>query len=219
MSTIATKPYTSRRQAFFGCGAHFSKDIRGSIGPLMGLMFVPVLGIALTAFDYNRADSVKGSMQAAIDAAASAGAQHLGDPSADVAAIVRGYLKANLPAAYRDHPYELSVATDQSNLSIRMADRVPTTLISMAGIKSIAIAAEAHAERPVVAALPELSPQNGGGPGTEDLRAVSKALGLDHTPSAQELHQAEIEARKIIEELERGGDLPPELERMLGQLR
>ena len=195
----------------------FRQNIGGSIGPLMALMFVPVLGIALTALDYNRADGIKGSMQAATDAAATAAAQQLGEPGVNIADIVRGYLKANLPKHYRDHSYALTVAPDNSALSIRMTDSIPTTLLSFAGVKKIEIVAESRAERPKVA-VPE-TPEAGHGADNAGLREVQKALGLSRPPSEIELRQAETEARRILQELERGGDLPPELERMLGQLR
>ena len=55
----------------------FVGDAKGAIAPLFALIAVPVLGIAMTAYDYNRAEGMRAKLQVAVDNAAAAAAQRL----------------------------------------------------------------------------------------------------------------------------------------------
>jgi Flp pilus assembly protein TadG len=48
----------------------FLKDRRGGVAPMFALAIIPVVGLVGAAVDYSRANSIKASMQAAIDATA-----------------------------------------------------------------------------------------------------------------------------------------------------
>src|SRR6476659_9161551 len=50
--------------------AHFRKNCRGSIAPTFAIALIPVFGLMGAAVDYSRANSVRTSMQAALDATA-----------------------------------------------------------------------------------------------------------------------------------------------------
>lgn len=50
--------------------AHFLKDCKGGVAPLLGLLAIPLLGMVGAAVDYSRASSARTAMQAALDATA-----------------------------------------------------------------------------------------------------------------------------------------------------
>src|SRR5216117_338129 len=48
----------------------FLRDRRGGVAPMFALAIVPVIGFIGASVDYSRANSIKASMQAALDATA-----------------------------------------------------------------------------------------------------------------------------------------------------
>lgn len=217
--TASVRRWRQRAPAFLAPWLAFRDDRDGAIAVLFALIAVPIMGIALTALDYSRAESVKAKLQTAVDNAANAAAQHLGEPFDDVDLTVRNYLKANLTVDLQGVPYDITIAPEYSAISVSMKSRVPTTLLSFVGVRTLDVAVAATVKRPSpVEAVPDAStgkPHHG-----IDAKEIQKKFNLDHEPSEAELRQAEAQARDILQELERQGvDLPPEVQQMLGQLR
>jgi Flp pilus assembly protein TadG len=63
-------PLTRLRTESARAFARFSKDLRAGVAPLLGIAFVPMMGLVGAAVDYSRANAVRTSMQGALDAAA-----------------------------------------------------------------------------------------------------------------------------------------------------
>ena len=192
----------------------FARDRSGSIAPLFALIFVPVLGLALTAYDYNRATGVKASLQYAVDNAANAAAQRLNEPASDLSGVVRGFINSNLSKRYQDFPFTLTVAPGNSAVTVTMHDHVPTTLLIFAGIPSLEINVESTVQAPKVPELPKTTDHIP----LADLAGGQKGSGHQPDGLADESRAAEREIRAVIENLERSGGLSPELRRLLDGL-
>lgn len=188
----------------------FSRDVSGAIAPLFALIFIPIFGMALTAYDYNRATGVKAHLQHAVDNAANAAAQRLNGPAADLNGLVGAFLQANLSKTYQNYPFTMTATN--SSVTVTMHERVQTTLLAFAGVPYIEINVESTAQAPKV---PDIEKSDGHVP-LADLAATQKGSGSHHDASSGDVRAAERELRAVIEELERSGGLSPELRRLLG---
>ena len=98
--------------------ARFARNERGVVAIVFGIALLPAMILAGGATDYVRGTSLKAKAQGAADAAALAGARYLSKSDAELDAIVRGVLDANLPAAYRGRDFTLSRVDDGSALRV-----------------------------------------------------------------------------------------------------
>ncbi len=189
----------------------FSRDVSGAIAPLFALIFIPILALALTAYDYNHATGVKAHLQHAVDNAANAAAQRLDGPVGDLKGMVGAFLKANLSKNYQHYPFTMTATS--SSITVMMHERVPTTLLALAGVPYIEINVESTVQAPK---LPSIENDHGHVPLAEPVGAT-EGSGNNRAASSDEVRAAERELRAVIEELERSGELSPELRRMLGE--
>ncbi len=197
--------------------ADFRDDSCGVTAILFAAVAVPVLGLGLAAIDFGRAQTTKTEIQSAADSAASAGAKLLGHPRSEIEATIRGFLRTNLPANRREMDFVLIFGPDDTSLTVRLNSSVPTSILGIVGVKELDIAVESRADKPDP--IKQLqSPHRGVVP--ELPPAFSNGKGLDGM-TADDLKQAEQQARRILDELQRsGGDREvQELLRGLSQLR
>ena len=129
----------------------FSRDVSGAIAPLFALIFIPILALALTAYDYNHAMGVKAHLQHAVDNAANAAVQRLDGPVGDLKGMVGAFLKANLSKNYQHYPFTMTATS--SSITVMMHERVPTTLLALAGVPYIEINVGSTVQAPKLPAL------------------------------------------------------------------
>ena len=198
------------RHNFCAAAYRFLTDARGTTAVLFAMIAVPVLGLGLAGLDYSRAYGTKSAIQNAADAAANAGAQMLGTPRSEVETAIRGYLQSNLPGSHRDLPFALTFAPDDRALTLKIDTRVRTSILSIVGVNALDVHAETTVERHIA---PEtIAPHRGVAPQIPE--EIAKQLpGI--TP--QQLKDAEVAARRILEALQNDGDA--EVESLLRQLR
>jgi Putative Flp pilus-assembly TadE/G-like len=178
----------------------FRRDEAGVTAILFALMIVPVFGLIALAIDYGRIYGAKSQLQVAADAASAAGGKMLGQPRDLVGATVQAYLKANLGPEKKLPAYDLVIAPDDVALTLRIRDKVPTTLLGMFGFKRVDLAVESSAERPIpVIAVEPQGSEDGGAP------AVFKLRPTDRAPTTAEMRDTEAAVREILRELEREG--------------
>lgn len=184
----------------------FAADMRGATAVVFAMLAVPVLGLGLAALDYARAHSTRNAMQVAADTAAIAGAKMLGQPHSEIEDTVRGYMRSNLPDDRRDLDFTLIFAPDDQALTLKAGTEVPTSILGIVGMRTLAVNVESTVERPAI--LPEkLEAPRHPEPGAQ--------------PLPRHLEQVEAEARRILERLERDGRAGEveQLLRSLGQMR
>lgn len=188
----------------------FSDDARGAAAIVFAMLAVPVLGLSLAALDFSRAQGTKTEIQNAADAAAGAGAQMLGLPHTEIEDAVRGYMRSNLPDNRRDLDFVLTFAPDDQSLTLKIDTQVPTSILGIVGVTTIAVHVESTVERPAI--VPEAPAHRGVVPDVPDVIAQ---------PLPRHLQQVEAAVRKILERLEHQGKTAEveQLLRSLGQLR
>ena len=189
----------------------FSRDVSGAIAPLFALIFIPIFGLAMTAYDYNRATAVKAELQHAVDNAANAAAQRLGGPVEDLNDLVAAFLKSNLSKKYQHYPFKMRAT--KSSVTVTMHERVLTTLLSFAGVPYIEVNVESTVEAP---RLPEV--ESLGHVPLAELGGSNEGFGNDRAVSSSDARAAERDLRAVIEELDRSGEMSSELRQMLGDL-
>ena len=196
----------------------FAGNADGAIAILFALLAVPIIGIALTALDYNRADGMKAKLQTAVDNAAFAASRQLGEPFEDVDLTVRSYLQANLSSDLKGLPYNITIASENSAITLTMKGKVPTTLLSFVGVRNLDVAVASTVKRPspIDAVSKPANEPSGHQISPKDLQ---KKFGLDHEPTEIEMHGFESKLKEIIGQMEQQGEVPPELQRLLGELQ
>ena len=185
--------------------AQFRRDARGVTAPLFALIFIPVLGLALTAIDTGRVYYARNKLQAAVDSAAAVGAKQLGISHDTLREQVTSYLTGNLAgyAAALPH-HEIVIADNDTALTVRMNDSIATTVAGIVGIPRLGFKVESTVERPAPVVVPVPA---GEAPGL-DASAIADELakaGLtpaDAAPSADDLKEAEEALREILKSLE-----------------
>ena len=178
----------------------FKRDEAGVTAILFALMIVPVFGLIALAIDYGRIYGAKSQLQVAADAASAAGGKMLGQPRDLVGATVQAYLKANLGPGKKLPQYDLVIAPNDVALTVRIRDKVPTTLLGMVGFKKVDLAVESTADRPipVIAVEPEGS-ADGSAPGGFTLPPNGRE------PTAEDVRAAEAAVRDILRQLQQEG--------------
>lgn len=124
----------------------FGDDQRGAVAIVFALLVVPTIGIASVAIDYGRLLKIKSSLQFAADAAANAIADDLARPEEALQRSIRTHLDANLPEHLRGMPFELAVPEDRSSVSIRVVQRMKTSIMAIAGVDELETGAIGNAK-------------------------------------------------------------------------
>jgi|CXWK01.1.fsa_nt_gi Flp pilus assembly protein TadG len=182
--------------------SRFGRDERGATAILFALMVTPILCISLAALDYTTAYSRQNKLQDTADAATNAAAKLLGGPHSEIEKTVRAYMQANLPAENNTYSYTLSFAPEDKALTMHVNDKVPTSIMKMAGIKEVDIYVESTAER-------QTPTDDGQGnrrmmsPDAEE--TFQKTLKNGYQGSEREMREAEEAMRQVIRELEQSG--------------
>jgi Flp pilus assembly protein TadG len=192
-------------------------DERGAVAILFALMAVALVGMAMSAIDYMRIERMRAGLQVAADAAADAGAEHLGIADEQIDPVVKAYLIANLPPDQKNNPYGLSISSDRMSLTINLQNEVPTTILRLLDFNSARVVVESTAKRPVeVAALPTDEDESGG---DRPKRPVAARKPPRRT-GGNSLSDMRANQEKVIEylrSLEAQGD--PEIRRLLHALQ
>lgn len=127
----------------------FAEDYRGNTAMIFGLVATVVMGLGGAALDYARAGQERQKIQEALDASALAGRKdsHLGVAQAQASA--QAYWRANAPAHLRGQNISVSMVNNNRTLRATMSSayQMPTSLLGVIGINSIAINSVSEATR------------------------------------------------------------------------
>ncbi len=127
-----------------GRGPSFMSCNRGSTGLIFGLSILPLMLMLGVSVDYGRATMMKSRLQASVDAAALAAvsAQYKGGNPVNVAAnyVAQAFAGGNLSITTTTTP---NVA--QGTVTVRAVATVPTSVMKIAHINSLPVAAQATA--------------------------------------------------------------------------
>ncbi|MEL6373154.1 MAG: pilus assembly protein TadG-related protein [Pseudomonadota bacterium] len=130
--------------------AHFSRDTRGTIAILMGIVaFVVVLVVGL-AIDYGRTINTKSLLQRAADAAVEAGSLMVLDTNAAISKRVRSTFKANLPPDLQNTTAFIHIAKQPLRVRMNVSRQVPTTFMALAGFQHVNVEIVARAKAPKI---------------------------------------------------------------------
>lgn len=234
----ASGAFMSVRQSKAPCA--FREDVRGNVAIIFALVLMPVLGIVATAVDYGRASNVQRQMQAALDEALVVARDHIDDDRTVIATLMRAHIDANLPEGLKGVPFDLDLPFGRQHVGASIETKVPTTIMAMAGVPALEIAVRNELKRPVVVPLPsapEIQPGmaglpaplagltggRAGGPATADVsEARNKIIEQLGSDPEQLMRQIEKELKALHGaggEPQMPADLPPDVARMLQQLR
>ncbi|MCP1337622.1 pilus assembly protein TadG-related protein [Futiania mangrovi] len=124
----------------------FLQDRGAAVAVIFALSLVPVAGVAGIALDYATARSAQRHLQAAVDAAALAGAARLGAPAGQVKKTAEDSFSTNMSA----FPYAGEIKTPKvevrsDRVEVSAAVDVPTSLSGILGISQMNVAADAIA--------------------------------------------------------------------------
>ncbi len=203
-----------------GLPAALWHDACGTTAVLFALLLLPLVAVMLLAIDYNRATGVQSELRAATDAAAEAGARHLGQPRDAVTDAVRSSLDADLRPALKGTPMTLEIADDDSRLTLRLDKKVELSLAGVLGLTTV----DASAERVIARPTPSAVGGGAGGPGPDvagerpaaagqSSGAGSARTGLDDAiaragqeagVSAAEIRAAQEMARQLMRDMGAG---------------
>ena len=198
---MATKFALQLRRAL----TRFRADASGATAVLFAVLAFPVLAFGTAAIDYNNALSTKNSIQDAADAAAAAGAQQLGQLHEVIEGTIRGYLHANLPENRQGVSFVVDYSADDTSLTLKVTDNVPTRILGLVGVKKISIDVQSSAERPHTILVP-ISQGRPHGSAPELPPEFRTSAGQNRGPTLGELRDAEQQVRQILDELERSGN-------------
>jgi Flp pilus assembly protein TadG len=127
----------------------FAADRKGAIAILFGMLAVPmILGVGVFV-DYSRALIARERLNNAIDAAALAIGASAGEDLSDeeIEALAQSYFDANYPPSERGWMAPLEVEVDGDVVRISSSGRVDTTLMRLAQIDHLDIAANTEVTR------------------------------------------------------------------------
>ncbi len=163
----------------------FSKDRKGSVAIIFGLVF-PVIVLATgMAIDFSRANNVKAVMANAIDAAALAAAKHMadGESADDATALAREYFEANLAGfdinGVSVTNFALTRDEEAGSVDISADATLPTSFMQLAGYDVLTVGVDTTAiykTRPVEMALMLDTTGSMSGSKIEDLRNAAEEV-------------------------------------------
>ena len=114
--------------------AAFRRREDGVVAIIFGLALVPAVLLAGGATDYVRGVSLKAKAQGAADAAALAGVRSLSGSDAELNAVVRRVVEANMPPAYRGLPIEATPLEDRSALRVTVHATMDNHFLGIANL-------------------------------------------------------------------------------------
>ncbi|MGA7676024.1 MAG: TadE/TadG family type IV pilus assembly protein [Rhizomicrobium sp.] len=118
----------------------FAAARRGNVAMIFALALIPLCIAAGAGLDYARAIVVRSSMAEAIDSAALAVGSSTGLTTAQMQTLAQQYFTANYKAdASYGTPSAITVTPSGQSVTIAVSDNMPTALISVVGINTVAI--------------------------------------------------------------------------------
>lgn len=124
------------------CWAILRDDRRGAIAATVALILVPLVIAVGLAIDVGRAVAARTSLRTALDAAALAAAQESSEPAA--LATMERFLRANYDESRWGQLSAFHIARGELAVTVDARAQVPTTLLRVAGVDTIEVAAEAE---------------------------------------------------------------------------
>jgi hypothetical protein len=109
----------------------------GNVAITFALCLIPTIGAVGVAVDYSRASALRADLQAAVDAAAIAGAQKLNESNRDLKKEVAAFVRSNIPPAYQKLPIDIEIADDRKRLIVKMQGKVDAKFVQLFGIRKI----------------------------------------------------------------------------------
>ena len=124
-----------------------SRDERGSVAILFGLMAVPLFLMIGLAIDYTRAVKVRSAMQSVADGATLAGATLPSDATIqERSATAQTYFAANLKSRHLPSVIP-QVTADDTSVSLTASGTIPTLVLRIAHVNSFPLKVTSVAER------------------------------------------------------------------------
>ena len=122
-------------------GSRLAADCRGNTAIIFALTLIPMLGAVGVALDYSRANSLRGKLQGAADAAVLAAGKAQNGTEADRERIAEEVFAANATQLKFTTEYKLTYKDIDSGESGRVdvTSDVPTTISGILGINEIAV--------------------------------------------------------------------------------
>ncbi len=190
--------------------ARFQGNQSGNVAVIFAAVMLPVIGVVATAIDYGRASKARDQLAHACESAAQAASTSLELDRDRLSKLVRTQLDANLPLAFQDLPFEMTIPSDKMSIEITVATQVRTSVMGIVGIPEIGVSGSGFSRRPTpklpgetegpaVARAPEPSSGfselwramfGGAGPAPELLRQVQE----DAARAAQRSREASPDA-------------------------
>lgn len=133
-----------RFRSLFG---RFVSDQRGNFAIMFALAALPIIVAAGAAVDISRAYAVENRLKAALDAAALAVGGAPNHTNQQLQVIAQNYFDANYPAEKLGVPGIVAVTQNGNVVSLSVKADMPTTLMGIAGIKTLDIAASSQVTR------------------------------------------------------------------------
>ncbi len=113
---------------------------RGNVAMIFALSLIPLCVAAGTGLDYARSIVVRSSMAEAIDSAALAVGSTTGLTTAQMQTLAQQYFTANYKAdSSYGTPAAITVTPSGQSVTISVSDQMPTTLMAVVGIRTLAI--------------------------------------------------------------------------------
>lgn len=122
-------------------------DTRGNYAIIFALTLVPILVAIGGAIDISQAYVVKQRLTRALDAAGLAVAGQTGLTTAQIQATVQNYFNANYPSTKLGTPGSVTVTTSDNLVNLSVTATMNTSLMSIAGIKTLTIKAASQVTR------------------------------------------------------------------------
>lgn len=130
----------------------FLRDRSGNVAMMLGLCLLPLAGMAGFAIDYSVAESARGHLQDATDAAALAGVKQIAEAD-EAISTARRYMAGNIENVSGPPPtYDATVSQDV--LTVTASQDVPTKVSAIIGIPSIQVRTSSAARQTNGSAAP-----------------------------------------------------------------
>jgi Flp pilus assembly protein TadG len=159
------------------CLVFFVRNQHGSIAMIFALAMVPVVAIMGLAIDYARAQRVKDRLQIAVDAAALAGARLPATASLNRQQAALAIFNSNLGSTDLAKVTP-TITASNAEVSVAASFNMPTSFMSVLGIKSVTLGASTRARSQVqndgVACLLALNPTTNDGLHLQGINKLSE---------------------------------------------
>lgn len=191
------------RQRGFKTISRFGRDARGTTAVLFAMIAMPVLCISLAALDYTTAYGRQNKLQDTADAATNAAAKLLGGSHQEIEKVIRAYMSANMPQGNSSYTYSVTFAPEDKAVTVHVTDKVPTSIMKIAGVKEVEVYVESTAERQTPADDGQGGDRRMISPDAED--AIQKSQHHGGRGSDRDMREAEEALRQVLQELEQSG--------------